>query len=135
MIRCYPVDGSEPFEVENETRLDRFDGDHHIISTADAMAGCAPNYAMTWMPRLQGRAVECRIESWRERAERLERYAPSAEAMHRSPLVHALVRSGASPQQAADAIEMENARLRTELIHVIMHSPMPVAIALGRGEA
>ncbi len=76
MIRCYPVDGTSPFEVENDAFVDRFDGGEHIISTASAIASWAPNVALRWTPRSQGRPVVCRIESWRERAERLKMEAP-----------------------------------------------------------
>ena len=72
MIRCIPVDGSEPFEVENDAALDRFTArDDHIILRAERIADIGS--ADEWTPRFSERTIACRIESWRERAERLEK--------------------------------------------------------------
>jgi hypothetical protein len=64
MIRCIPVDGSEAFEVENDSRAmwlfesRRFDDlASELYSYVEVDVG----------------EVRCRIESWRERAERLEK--------------------------------------------------------------
>ena len=74
MIRCYPVDGSAPFEVADHggatLRLPKI-GYTRII-------GCS---AAAELPDADERVLEvggvlCRIESWRERAERLETEAP-----------------------------------------------------------
>lgn len=72
MIRCVPVDGSEAFEVPNDARVDRFESDAHIISSASAIASMFGHCCFAWKPRSHGRPVDCRIESWRDRAERLE---------------------------------------------------------------
>lgn len=72
MIRLIPLDGSGPFEVPNDALLDRFTYRRdHLILKAEEVADSGNTGA--WMPRAHGRPVECRIESWRERAERLER--------------------------------------------------------------
>lgn len=72
MIRCTPTDGSVPFEVPNDALLDRFTPrDEHIVLRAERIADIAHDHI--WTPRAHGRPVECLIESWRERAERLER--------------------------------------------------------------
>lgn len=57
MIRCIPVDGSEAFEVENDYRCN-----------GDTLAGCLDELSQAWV-----NARLCRLESWRERAERLEK--------------------------------------------------------------
>ncbi len=64
MIRCYPIDGSEPFEVENDSK------DSRNQFTLDEHAETSGNHCGVIR---DGASVFCRIESWRERAERLER--------------------------------------------------------------
>lgn len=67
MIRCIPVDGSEPFEVDNDLM---------ISYTHPAWGPCEEwlrKVAMTPHTVLPVRGISCRIESWRERAERLEK--------------------------------------------------------------
>ena len=72
MIRCIPVDGSAPFEVENDCVLDRFTPrDDHVILRAARIADIGS--ADEWTPRFTSRPVACHLESWRERAERLEK--------------------------------------------------------------
>ena len=71
MIRCIPVDGSEPFDVENDTALDRYSGFDLIIRRAARIADV--DSKDIWRPRYGGPPVPCLVESWRERAERLEK--------------------------------------------------------------
>lgn len=73
MIRCIPVDGSEAFEIRDTSTLDRWDGPSHIVDYADVIATHAEARAFAWTPRHDGRDVACHLESWRERAERLEK--------------------------------------------------------------
>lgn len=66
MIRCIPVDGSEAFEVENDAMA------YDCAQTVAAIAsgeGRNPRDVV----RADRHIVFCRIESWRERAERLEK--------------------------------------------------------------
>ncbi len=64
MIRCYPIDGSEPFEVHG----------WHDAKCGNLIVGAS--LAADWSaPNGEPFVVcgkHCRIESWRERAERLE---------------------------------------------------------------
>ena len=71
MIRCYPVDGSEPFEVENKTNV-YWSGE--FIGFAQEIAADPPDDAVNIHRCL------CRVESWRERAERLEKELAVAKA-------------------------------------------------------
>jgi hypothetical protein len=66
MIRCIPIDGSAPFEVENRACIYGSGVAVEILSySVDARQGMVSNHSGKW--------VDCRIESWRERAERLEK--------------------------------------------------------------
>jgi hypothetical protein len=66
MIRCIPVDGSAPFEVENDTRIVCPTPD--IIVAAD-FARDGGNVHLIH----DAQYVSVRLESWRERAWRVER--------------------------------------------------------------
>lgn len=71
MIRCIPVDGSAPFEVPNQYRYD-----------GTLLELCLDELSQAWInERL------CRIESWRERAERLEK---ELEALRRQNALDAI---------------------------------------------
>jgi hypothetical protein len=71
MIRCIPVDGSVPFEVENDTRVSTVHGG--VNSTPFGLTwAIVDDYEEDRVPCMVG-DVLCRIESWRERAERLEK--------------------------------------------------------------
>lgn len=74
MIRCIPVDGSEPFEVENAHRLKHElpDGVWMYLAASDVID---TNRAIIyrWIAVDDDQQRVCRIESWRERAERLEK--------------------------------------------------------------
>lgn len=64
MIRCIPIDGSAPFEVENDSWTSYIDPawghcDERIARIANSSGSVVP---------VNGNS--CRIESWRERAER-----------------------------------------------------------------
>ena len=91
MIRCIPVDGSEPFDVGEHDLFERIENGERVIDHADRLAGHGTTFH--WTPGFVGRRVECRIESWRERAERLEQElaiskaeTALAEAAHRAAL-------------------------------------------------
>lgn len=66
MIRCYPVDGSESFEVDVEA---------HTYASTERVGDLAhdPSPGVHPIRGPDGFYQDCLIESWRERAERLER--------------------------------------------------------------
>jgi hypothetical protein len=74
MIRCIPVDGSAPFEVEDDAVVSlqnarRMRGETVIFTEqikAGELAQGPPNIVLVG-------DVRARMESWRERAERLEK--------------------------------------------------------------
>lgn len=73
MIRCIPVDGSPPFEVEDAiceaSYVSHEEPDRGLLrwyTTTVSTSALGPNNVV----KVDGRA--CRIESWRERAERFE---------------------------------------------------------------
>jgi len=63
MIRCIPIDGSAPFEVENDT----------LVAESDECQDPVWTHAI-WEPRVvvYVNGVPCKVELWRERAERLD---------------------------------------------------------------
>ena len=73
MIRCIPVDGSEPFEVEDLERVLRCNHSgqsycYHQFAWHIALRGVPTSRRSHYTVR----GIHCLIESWRERAERLE---------------------------------------------------------------
>ena len=66
MIRCIPVDGSEPFEVEDLWAPFDENAKHHARVYAVAQSENGGQHMIV-------NGTPCRIESWRERAERLEK--------------------------------------------------------------
>ncbi len=73
MIRCIPVDGSPPFEVENDEPLERWheDGTREQALARDVASSSSPNgWEQVLSTNPQSELL--RIESWRERAERFE---------------------------------------------------------------
>ena len=65
MIRCYPIDGSDPFEVEGYEGATRGQVTIGVsLAAINVIDHTGHEYTV--------RGVVCRIESWRERAERLE---------------------------------------------------------------
>ena len=94
MIRCIPIDGSAPFEVENGARLKHElpNGVWMYLAASDVID---TNRAIIyrWIAVDDDQQRVCRIESWRERAERLEQElaiskaeTALAEAAHRAAL-------------------------------------------------
>jgi hypothetical protein len=80
MIRCIPVDGSAPFEVHCITNI------FGCASTVGELAYAQEQRtALVYAPSRQW--VGCRIESWRERAERLEK---ELEALRRQNALDAI---------------------------------------------
>jgi len=80
MIRCIPVDGSAPFEVEDSWAPFDENTKHHARVYAVAQAENGGQ-------RMIVNGVACRIESWRERAERLEK---EIEALRRQNALDAI---------------------------------------------
>jgi hypothetical protein len=66
MIRCIPVDGSPAFEVENDVSAVGVICSYRVDKLADPERGDGEDHSYL----VDGK--ECRIESWRERAERLD---------------------------------------------------------------
>jgi hypothetical protein len=72
--------------MENHDTLDRFTPQGaHVVLQAEQIATIGSVYE--WRPRHGGRPVGCRIESWRERAERLEK---ELEALRRQNALDAI---------------------------------------------
>lgn len=98
MIRCYPLDGSGPFEVENETPCDAcYLNEVRFVCwypTTIGIQALGSNNVVLLGKR------EVRVESWRERAERLE---TELAALHSAALT--AYGQTVALDQALDAIE------------------------------